>query len=178
MRNPRYLPLLGATMIAAALFAACSSSGSPTRGPLPTVERAANPTPTPTMTLVEAEDGAIQMKLHMSRNGSQQAGTLSLTQVGMTTEMLITLAPAAPVGQPVTMRRGTCESPTGYIRDLDAVVGGVMRQTFEDMPIGAFAMGDITVIVAPGYGSLGAVAACAEVPRLDRPDLPGFSTRR
>ena len=178
MRNPRYLPLLVAMMGAAALIAACTASARPTTGPLPTVERAANPTATPTMTLIEGDDGAVQMKLHMSQDGRQQVGTLTLTQLGLATEMLITLSPAGAVGQPVTLRRGTCEAPSGFVRDLDAVVGGVMRQTFDDMPIGRFAMGDLTVIVAPGYGSLGAVAACGEIPRLERPDLPGFSTLR
>ena len=164
-------------LVVSAGVAACSGSVEPTRGPLPTVATVSNPTPTPTMTLFEADDGAVQFTYHMSHNGSQQTGTLTLTQIGQTTEMLIKLSPAARVPQPVTLRRGTCENPTGFVRDLDSVVGGVLRQNFKDMPIGKFAMGNMIVIVSPEFGSLRGVAACAEIPRIERPDLPGWEDR-
>lgn len=177
MRNHRYWPLLATTFLVAIGIAACTSSGPSASVALATVELSANPTATPTMTLTERDDGALQISLHMSRNGSQQSGTLTLTQVGIATDVAIRLAPVPMVGQPVTLRRGTCENPVGYIRDLDPVVGGIMNQRLEDMPIGRFAMGDLTVVVGPSYGSLGAVSACAEIPRLERPDLPGFRTQ-
>lgn len=174
MRNFRYWTLMFVGLAITGVVVACSGPAEPTRGPLPTVVAASNPTPTPTMTLFEADDGAVQFTYHMAHNGSQQTGTLTLTQIGETTEMLIKLSPAARVPQPVTIRRGTCENPTGFVRDLDTVVGGVLRQNFQDMPIGEFAMGNMTVVVSPEFGSLRGVAACAEIPRLERPDLPGW----
>ena len=169
-----YFAFVSLALAATLGIGACSGKAQPTPSPLATVPITQNPTATPTMTVIEAADGGVQFKFHMSQNGSQQAGTMTLTQIGDVTQMVIELNPASPVGQAVSMLQGTCANPTGYVRDLDAVVGGVMKEKFLDFPIGMFARGNLTILVYPGIGTFGTPAACAEIPDLNRPDLPGY----
>lgn len=154
--------------IAAMAFASCSDeSPTPTPASLGTVEVSANPTQTPEPEIVIADDGGIQFVLNMARNGSPQTGTATFTQLGSSIDLRVRLSPSAPV-QMMVLRRGTCENITGYVRDLDPLIGGVSSQEIRDMGISALIEGDMVLVIGRGATSFNDVAACADMPVIDR----------
>jgi len=68
----------------------------------------------------------------------------------------------------MVLRRGTCENITGYVRDLDPLIGGVSSQEIRDMGISALIEGDMVLVIGRGATSFNDVAACADMPVIDR----------
>lgn len=153
-------------IVAMALMSCSDESPTPTPASLGTVEVSANPTETPEPEIVIADDGGIQFVLNMAQNGSPQTGTATFTQIGTTIDLRVRLSPSVPV-QMMVLRRGTCENITGYVRDLDPVIGGVSTQEIRDMGISAVTQGDMVLVVGRGATSFNDVAACADLPVID-----------
>ena len=161
--------ILSISLLAIALlaFAACSGdSATATPAVLYTVEPSSDPTPTPQPTIVVAEDGAIQFVVHMSYNGSPQVGTATFTQLGTTIDVRVRLSPSIAV-QTMVLRHGDCDNPTGYVRDLDPLIGGVSNQEIRNMSMADLTSGDMVLVVSRRTASFAEVASCGEFPVIE-----------
>ncbi len=165
--NIPLIPVVFATLLLSGVIA-CSSGGAaePTAPPIPPATAAANPTPTPEATLEVAPDGARVLRLHLAKNGSSQTGTAVITQVGNGIEVAIAVAPAAPFGQPVEIRRGSCPEGGEFFEQLDSLVGGTMSRLLDKRHIDTLTTGGYTIVVHEGFASLGTIVACADIPML------------
>ncbi len=160
--------------LAVALFAvlgvaaaACSGGGSsPTPTGIELTDPVPNPTATPVAIVTSFEGEVREFEINMAANGSPQQGTAVFTRRNDFAHIEVKVIPGGPA-QSVTLRRGTCPNPEGFVESLDLMIGGIMRQELRDMPFDDLLAGDLTLVVNPNTSSFNVITACGDLPRAE-----------
>lgn len=166
MRLTAILLLLSA-VVAAVTGAACSSASAPAPPsgivlgtPVP------DPTATPQAVVTSFEGRVMEFEVNLAANGSPQQGTAVFTRQGAATGIEVRLQPGVRA-QLVTLRRGRCPFPEGFVQTLDVVIGGVMRQTLRNRGFDDLLAGDLTLAISKDDDTFQSIAACGDLPEVE-----------
>lgn len=161
---------LYALVLVAALTAAtvaCSGNSAPSApAGIVLVDPVAEPSATPEAVVTSFEGKVQEFEVNLASNGSPQLGTAVFTRKNDYANVAIRLRPGV-AAQSVTLRRGTCPNPEGFLRTLNLAVGGVMRQEMRDMPFEDLLKGNMTLVVNTDDESFNEFAACADLPKVE-----------
>ncbi len=162
----RLLTVLLLTAFAGAAAACSSGGGTPTPVAVVLTSPVANPTATPEAMVTTVEGEITAFEVNLSKNGSPQQGTAVFSRKGELTHVEIKVRPGVPA-QSVTLRRGLCPAPVGFVEELDTAIGGVMRQEIRSLGWDELLMGGLAIVLSTGKNNQSIFSVCTEMPKLE-----------
>lgn len=149
--------------IAASAVACSGADPTPTPGGVILTTPLPNPTATPEP-VVTSENGVVQkFEVNLALNGSPQQGTAVFTRKNDFFDVEIKMRPGVRA-QVAVLRRGKCPDATGFVHEMDLLIGGIMRQEVRDLSFDDLLKGNLTLVVSTNDRGFTTLAACGELP--------------
>lgn len=163
--------LLIAMVVLLAVMSACNSEeASPTVPVLPTATPGLM-SATATPTVLQSDDGVLQVGFHIGLQGYPQQGSGVLRQVGRGTEIEITVIPAPGTVQQISIREGRCNAIGRWVTTVDPAVGGISKSELAEQHISELVDGNHIITVSVPGGTFSEISSCGDLPNLSHLEL-------
>ena len=167
--------LLIFVVVSLAVMSACNSEDAP-----PTVPVLPTATPgmmavTPTPTVLQSDDGVLQVGFHIGIQGYPQQGSGVLRQAGRGTEIEINVVPAPGTVQQISIREGRCDAIGKWVTTVDPAVGGISKSELDEQHISELVDGNHIITVSVPGGTFSEISSCGDLPDLSHLELPAVA---
>ena len=167
--------LLITMVVLLTVMSACNSEdATPTVVMLPTATPGVM-TATATPTVLQSDDGVLQVGFHIGLQGYPQQGSGVLRQVGRGTEIEITVIPAPGTVQQISIREGRCDAIGRWVTTVDPAIGGVSKSELIEQHISELVDGNHIITVSVPGGTFSEISTCGDLPDLSHLELPALA---